>query len=136
MVRCRWAAAVVLLSSVLFLHLFAPAPAPDGGTAVRTAVAVDTGVRGEAPSVGSEGVGSEGVGQPCPGEEDASLRRLVTRSPRTSGAAGACQMVAGAAVRASAVGPGGTDIRRAGVAPGPGAGGSARSAAELQTFRC
>ncbi|MDN0200593.1 hypothetical protein [Streptomyces sp. S.PNR 29] len=131
MVRCRWAAALVLLSSVLFLHLFAPASAQDGGTPVRAAVAADTGVRGEARSVESESAGPS-----CPGEEDASLRRLPTRSARTSGAAGTSHAMGGAAVRASAVGPRGTAGRPAATAPGPGAGGSARGAAGLQTLRC
>jgi hypothetical protein len=130
-VRRRWAAAVVLLASVLLLNLFTPGPAADERTAVKTVAAVDTGVRDGSPSADPEG-----AGEPCPCEEDPSVRRLLARSPRTAGAAGACHVAAGVPMRAPVVDRGGTDIRSAGVARSPGAGESARRGAELQTFRC
>lgn len=134
MVRRRWAAAVVLLASVLLLHLFAPGPAPDGGRAVGTAVAVDAEARGEAPGVEAEK--AERLGDPDPCEADASISRLLARSPRTAGAAGASHALAGVPLRPSVGDRDGSGRRPARAAYRPWVGDSARSVAELQTFRC
>ncbi|AKZ60052.1 exported protein of unknown function [Streptomyces ambofaciens ATCC 23877] len=119
--RCRWAAAAVLLTWAL-LHLLAaqraalPEPAPGSADVVVVAAAVET------------------AGEPCPGEEDPSLRQVAVRSPRTAG-----RVADGAAVPAPAptraVGRDDGDLRRP-PAHGRGADGPARSAADLQTFRC
>ncbi|GGL68044.1 hypothetical protein GCM10010129_09230 [Streptomyces fumigatiscleroticus] len=129
--RRRWAAAVVLLTSVLFLHLLVPGPAPDARAAVPATAAVDTGTRDTAPDTGAEN-----VGEPCPCEEDTSDGSPPARSARTAGTAGTGPAVTGVPARASTAGRGGTEVRPAAPAQRPGAAGPARNASELQSFRC
>ncbi|GAB2871208.1 hypothetical protein GCM10027074_43430 [Streptomyces deserti] len=148
---------MVALASVLLLLLFAPGFTSDSGAVLKTtvavdaaavdatvktevavdaavaesAVAVDVSVRGIAPSLGVEA-----VGKPCPCEEDTSVRGLLTRSLRTTKAAGAGQVVAAAPVRLPVTHRGCAGMNSP---SGPrilAAGGSARSAAALQAFRC
>lgn len=141
--RSRWAAAVVLLASVLLLTLCFPAPAADRPAPVHPAAQrhQPAEARYDEPAEAvPEAVGtSEAVGKPFPGEGDASLHRPVARPPRASGAAGATGTAHPTADTASAV----TAQRRSAPRPcpvGPPQGRSPvdppPSAAGLQTFRC
>ncbi|GAA5206564.1 hypothetical protein GCM10023323_18620 [Streptomyces thinghirensis] len=127
--RRRWAAAAVLLAWAL-LHLAAPRPpgpaepGPDRDTAGVSAAAAVT-------------VTVEEAGAPGPCEENPVLRHVAVRSPRTGEAVGADDGAAACAPAAARdTWPGGTDPRPTGPVGGPQAGGGARGAPELQTFRC
>ncbi len=128
MVRRRWAAVVGLLACLLLLQFVVPGLAQGertAGAAVTGAVDVRATGAASTPEV-------EGAGEPCPCEEEPSLRHLAARTPRAAGAAGASAVVTGA----PAVDRGGTDIRAAGTGRCAGTVGSAPNAVELQTFRC
>ncbi|MGW0811953.1 hypothetical protein ACWD00_01645 [Streptomyces viridiviolaceus] len=127
--RHRWAAVMVLLASVL-LHLFVPQSTPDRVAAVETSAAPTAGALGGTAQ-------AEAVREPCPCEEDASVRHVAVRSPRTAGTAGAGgQAPAGAPAQActGARDPGESGSSRAG--DGPGADAAGPTAPALQTFRC
>ncbi len=114
-----------LVACLLVLHLVVPAfthggPAAEGAVTAATETATASGAEAEA------------AGERCPCEEEASARQPAARTPRTVGAAWASSVTAGA----PAVDRGGTDPRAGGAARRPGAVGAARSAVELQTFRC
>ncbi|WP_328417569.1 hypothetical protein OG542_39620 [Streptomyces violaceus] len=129
MVRRRWAALVGLVACLLLLRLVVPGLTSQGertaGAAATAAVDVRATGAASTPEV-------EGAGEPCPCEEEPSLRHLAARTPRAAGAAGASAVVTGAPV----VDRGGTDIRAAGTGRCAGTVGSAPNAVELQTFRC
>jgi hypothetical protein len=125
MVRRRWAAAVGLVVCLLLLHLVVPGLMQGERTAeaaVPAAVSVQETGAASTPE-------AEGAGEPCPCEEEPSVRHLVARTPRAAGAAGPSSVV-------PVVDRGGTDIRAAGTGRRPGAVASAPNSVELQTFRC
>ncbi|MGW0614747.1 hypothetical protein [Streptomyces sp. NPDC002788] len=126
MVRRRWAAVVGLLSCLLLLHLVVPGPAGDGPV---TAVAVTAAADAAGAASSAEG---EAAGEPCPCEEEPSVRQFVARTPRAAGAAGVSAVVAGA----PGVGRGGTDVRASGPGRCRGTCAAAPRAVELQAFRC
>ena len=128
MVRRRWAAAVGLVVCLLLLHVVVPGLSRDG-RAAGAAVTAAVDVRETGAASTSE---AEGAGEPCPCEEDPSLRHLAARTPRAAGPAGQSAVPTGTPVADR----GGTDIRAAGTGRRPGAVVSARNAVELQTFRC
>ncbi|MFE2279831.1 hypothetical protein ACFXAE_21855 [Streptomyces sp. NPDC059454] len=153
--RSRWAAAVVLLASVLLLTLCSPAPAADRPAPVHPVAQQDqpAEARHDEPAEAvPEGGGTPGaigapevagmpeaVGVPFPGEGDASPHRPVTRPPRASGAAGAVGTAHPTAGTASTV----TARRRsaprpypAGPPQGRGTADPAPSTTGLRTFRC
>lgn len=126
--RHRWAAAVVVLASVLWLQLCAPALAADRYTTARPAAAA-------APHHEAATDGPEGAAESAPGEDDAPVRRSLARTPRPPGAAGAHAPAAGT--------PSAATVERHTRRPcpqrpaqRPGPGDAARGAAALQTFRC
>ncbi|MBB3080776.1 hypothetical protein [Streptomyces violarus] len=128
MVRRRWAAVVGLLACLLLLQLVVPGLTQGertAGAAVTAAVEVRATGAASTPE-------AEGAGEPCPCEEEPSLRHLAVRTPRAAGAAAASAVVTGAPV----VDRGGTDIRATGTGRCAGTVGSAPNAVELQTFRC
>lgn len=138
--RSRWAAAVVLLASVLLLTLCSPAPAADRPAPTHPAAQQHqpTEARHDEPAEAvPEAAGTpEAAGKPFPGEGDASLHRPVARPPRASGATGTAHPTAGTASTATAqrrsaprTYPMGPPQGRSPVDPAP-------SAAGLQTFRC
>ncbi|MGW4025807.1 hypothetical protein [Streptomyces sp. NPDC005009] len=127
--RSRWAAAVVLLASMLLWTLCSPAPAAD-----RPAPAYPAAQQhGPAEAVPGAVDMPEDVGKPLSGEGDASHHRPHARPPRapgTAGAAGPAHPTAGAQRRS---------VPRPypmGPPPGRGPVGPVPSAAGLQTFRC
>ncbi|PWI10050.1 hypothetical protein DIZ27_13270 [Streptomyces sp. NWU339] len=129
--RPRWAAAIVLLTSVLLAHLCSPvvADVADRRTAPdRHTVTHPTAAQDPAP---------QRVREPSPGTQDACLHRPLARSPRTAGATGAAHQAATDG-RMNAV-----PSERGVLAPyPPGAprgaepAGPARDAAASQTLRC
>ncbi|MFF8669972.1 hypothetical protein [Streptomyces sp. NPDC015242] len=114
-----------LLACLLMLHLILPGPAGDGRVPV-TFTAADT----ERPDA-SPGDEAEAAGEPCPCEEDPSVRRSVARTPRPAGAAGAAAVTA-AAPRADRGGSGLAAVT--GRCPVPDA--AVPDAVELRAFRC
>ncbi|MFD8521200.1 hypothetical protein ACFV2D_14450 [Streptomyces capillispiralis] len=125
--RSRWAAAVVLLASMLLLHLCAPALAADRPPAAHPAAA-----QYDEPADAAR----EGAERPCPGEGDASLHRPLARSPRAAGPAAAHPPATGTATQATAPRRSAHHPRPGGPPPGRGPGGSAPGTTALQTFRC
>ncbi|MEV0693674.1 hypothetical protein [Streptomyces sp. NPDC050388] len=135
--RPRWAAAIVLLTSILLAHLCSPvvADVADRHTASDrhamthpTAAPAPTAAQDPAP---------QRVREPSPGTQDACLHRPLARSPRTAGATGAAHQAATDG-RMNAV-----FSERGVLAPyPPGAprgaepAGPARGAAASQTLRC
>lgn len=115
------------MACLLLLHLVVPGLADDGRPAVAATAAVGATAAGAASSAEAEG-----AQEPCPCEDEPSVRQLAARTPRATGAAGVSPVVTGAAV----MGRSSTDLRAAGTSPCPGAAGSAPSAERLQTFRC
>ncbi|MFE6196223.1 hypothetical protein [Streptomyces sp. NPDC057838] len=132
MARRRWAAGAGLLACLLMLHLILPGPAGDGRVPV-TVTAADT----ERPDASADrpdaspGGEAEAAGEPCPCEEDPSVRRSVARTPRPAGAAGAAAVTAGAP-RADRGGSGLAAVT--GRCPVPDA--AVPGAVELRAFRC
>ncbi|MGW3989976.1 hypothetical protein [Streptomyces sp. NPDC004830] len=120
-------AAVLCLVAVACLLLLAPGPADDGPAAVTVTAPAETAVTGPAPDSGAEA-----AGESCPCDGDASLRRLLARTPRTGGAAGA---QAPAAAAAGAVRDG-AEVRATGPARVPATAATPPRAVELQAFRC
>ncbi|MGV4890233.1 hypothetical protein ACSR0Z_27165 [Streptomyces viridosporus] len=123
--RSRWAAAVVVPVSMLLLHLCAPALAA-GPRAPVHPVAV---VHGEAVPAAPEGLFT-----PSPDGADTSVHRLLARSPRSPGTAGAHPPAPGAPPTATAKPP--TAARPARPPQRRGPGDAGRTVAALQTFRC
>ncbi|MBR8639754.1 hypothetical protein KEF29_11690 [Streptomyces tuirus] len=121
---------VSLLACLLLLPLVVPALGY-GGPAAEVAVtaAVDVAVVQTAAASGTE---AQGAGEPCPCENEPSVRQPGARTPRAAGAAGASSVV----TAAPGVDRGGTGIREAGTGRRTGAVASAPDAVELQTFRC
>ncbi|WP_081236568.1 hypothetical protein [Streptomyces viridosporus] len=124
--RSRWAAAVVVLASMLLLHLCAPALAAGPRATVHPAAVS----HGEAVPAAPEGVFT-----PSPDGADTSVHRLLARSPRSPGTAGAHPPAPGAPPAATA------EPRTAASRPlrppqrrGPGD--AVRTVTALQTFRC
>ncbi|MFI2425717.1 hypothetical protein ACH5A7_16700 [Streptomyces sp. NPDC018955] len=135
--RSRWAAAVVLLASVLLLTLCAPAPAADRPAPAPPVAQQDQPAQ-DRHDEAAEAV-PETAGTPSPGEGDASFHQPVARPPRASGAAG----TAGTAHPAAGTASTATAQRRS--VPGPypvgpprgrGPADPAPVTACLQTFRC
>ncbi|MFH9011781.1 hypothetical protein ACH4C6_10420 [Streptomyces sp. NPDC017943] len=118
---------LVAVACLLLLPLLAPGPADDGPAAVTVAAAAETAVTGPVPDSGAEA-----AGESCPCDGDASLRRLLARTPRTGGAAAA---QAPAAAAAGAVRDG-AEVRATGPARAPGTAATPPRAVELQAFRC
>ncbi|MEV5357943.1 hypothetical protein [Streptomyces sp. NPDC052693] len=116
---------VGLVACVLMLHLLVPGLVADGRASVAvTAAAV---VEPTAPSSGA----AEEAGEPCPCEEEPSVRRLAARTPRAAGAAGVSAVVAAAPRTDRAAG---ASAATAGGCPAPG--GAVPNAVELRAFRC
>ncbi|MEW2074263.1 hypothetical protein AB0941_11580 [Streptomyces sp. NPDC013433] len=141
--RSRWAAAVVLLASVLLLTLCSPAPAADRPAPAHPVAQQNQPAQDrhdEPAEAVPEGAGTpETVGKPFPGKGDASLHRPVARPPRASGAAGAVGTAHPTAGTASTA----TAQRRSAPRPYPVGPPRGRGpvdpvpvAAGLQTFRC
>jgi hypothetical protein len=128
MVRRRWAAAVSLMACLLLLQLVVPGVAQGGHPAQAPVTVAANAVEPGATS----GPDAERAREPCPCEEEPSVRHPVARTPRAAGAARAGAMVTGAPL----VDRGGTDGRAAGTGRRPGAVAPAPNAVELQTFRC
>lgn len=126
MVRRRWAAVVALSACLLLLHLVVPGLAGEGHPAAVTAE-VDATL-----SDAASHAWPEGAGEPCPCEDEPSVRHPAARTPRTTGAAGGGPAPAEAAV----AGRSGTEPRATGAVLCPGATPSAPSAARLRTLRC
>ncbi|GGS92075.1 hypothetical protein GCM10010270_75320 [Streptomyces violaceus] len=119
---------VGLMACLLLLQLAVPGLTQSERTAgAAVTAAVDVRATGAASTPEAEG-----AREPCPCDEEPSLRHLAARTPRAAGAAGASAVVTGAPV----VDRGGTDIRAAGTGRCAGTVGSAPNAVELQTFRC
>ncbi|MFD8237245.1 hypothetical protein ACFV20_35885 [Streptomyces sp. NPDC059696] len=127
MVRRRWAAMVGLVACLLVLHLAVPGLAGEGRPAAAVTAEVDAALPGAA-----SGDGAEGAEEPCPCEDEPSVRHPAARTPRSAGAASAGPVPAGAAV----AGRSGTKPRPAGPLLCPGAAASAPSAARSRTLRC
>ncbi len=125
MVRRRGAAVVGLMACLLMLHVLVPGLVGDAraSVAVTAADVVEPG----APSSDA----AEEAGEPCPYEEEPSVRRLAARTPRAAGAAGVSAVVAGAprADRAA-------EVPAAAAGRCPASGGAVPNAVELRAFRC
>ncbi|WP_369194276.1 hypothetical protein [Streptomyces djakartensis] len=125
--RGRRAAVLCLVACLLLLPLLAPGPADVAPAAVAVTATAETAVTGPVPD--SE---AEAAGESCPCDGDPSLRRILARTPRTAGAAGAH---APAAAAAAAVRDG-ADVCATGPARSPATVATPPRAVELRAFRC